>query len=314
MPHGCLVGCAACRYGNPRRHAWFQQYEDKGDYTMRYFIEPVALAAGYAKSLGYKHVVMMGLSGGGWTTTVASSVVTDIELSFPVAGSMPKWPTTTYPKWVPDLPEGHNQKAVSPNLFVPPPVIGAGKCPWLRQHPRAARCIHARAMPAASTPAAFPTPTVPQRRRRCRARPFCHPATDWPLAAPLPHRPVSSAASGGDYEQMQARPMYSVAEGFLQMYVMAGLEPDRHQLQIVHEYDSCCFRGAGLFSEIKEYNAYVQGQVKGWMQTAVTAGNYHEVNPRDKVLIALLVEKLRRKGKLDSTDFMFLPFDDLQVQ
>ena len=55
---------------------------------------------------------MMGLSGGGWTTTVASSVVTDIELSFPVAGSMPKWPTTTYPKWVPDLPEGRNHASV----------------------------------------------------------------------------------------------------------------------------------------------------------------------------------------------------------
>ena len=27
----------------------------------------------------------------------------------------------------------------------------------------------------------------------------------------------------------------------------------------------------------------VQTQVKGWFQTAVTSGNYHEVNPRDKV-------------------------------
>ena len=56
--------------------------------------------AAYAKSLGYKHVVMLGLSGGGWTTTVASAVVTDITLSIPTAGSMPKWPTTTYPECV----------------------------------------------------------------------------------------------------------------------------------------------------------------------------------------------------------------------
>ena len=42
----------------------------------------------------------------------ASAVVTDIELSFPTAGSTPKWPTKTYPKWVPDLPEGHNKQAV----------------------------------------------------------------------------------------------------------------------------------------------------------------------------------------------------------
>jgi hypothetical protein len=93
---------------------------------MRYFIEPVALAASYAKTLGYKHVVMVGLSGGGWTTTIASAVVTDIELSFPTAGSVPKWPTATYPKWVPDLPEGHNKAAVSPDIFHPPPIIGAG--------------------------------------------------------------------------------------------------------------------------------------------------------------------------------------------
>ena len=29
-----------------------------------------------------------------------------------------------------------------------------------------------------------------------------------------------------------------------------------------HEYDSCCFRGAGLFDEIKDYNTYVQSQVQ----------------------------------------------------
>ena len=92
---------------------------------MRYFIEPVALAAGYAKTLGYKNVVMVGLSGGGWTTTVAAGVVTDIDLSFPTAGSTPKWPTKAYAKWVPDLPEGHNRAATT-NIFVPPPQIGAG--------------------------------------------------------------------------------------------------------------------------------------------------------------------------------------------
>jgi hypothetical protein len=78
---------------------------------MRYFIEPVALVAAYAKKLGYKHVVMLGLSGGGWTTTVAAAVVTDIDFSIPTAGSMPKWRTKTYPKWVPELPEGRNHAA-----------------------------------------------------------------------------------------------------------------------------------------------------------------------------------------------------------
>lgn len=50
------------------------------------------------------------------------------------------------------------------------------------------------------------------------------------------------------------------------------------------------------------------------MQTVVTAGNYHEVNPRDKVVVATVIERLRRSGKLDKADFARLPFDDLQIQ
>ena len=93
---------------------------------------------------------------------------------------------------------------------------------------------------------------------------------------------------------------------------MAGLEEHRYQLQIVHEFDSCCFRGGGLHANITRYNRYAQGQVKGWFQTAITAGNYHEVNPRDKVLVSVMVEKLRRNnGVLTSADFVGLPFDDL---
>ena len=241
-----LIGCnrATDVYPDATSHSWFQQWEDKGEHTMRFFIEPVALAAAHGRRLGYKHIVMVGLSGGGWTTTVASAVVTDIELSFPTAGSVPKWPTKGFPKWVPDLPEGRNRQAVSPNIFSPPPLVGAG----------------------------------------------------------------------GDYEQEQARPMFTTIGGYLEMYVLAALEPHRHQLQILHEYDSCCFRGAGLFDEIKAYNLWATAQIQGWMQTVVTAGNFHEVNPRDKVLIAIMIEKLRRRGKLEKADFAMLPFDDLRIQ
>ena len=80
---------------------------------MRYFIEPVALVVAHAKRLGYKHIVMTGLSGGGWTTTVASAVLPDIELSIPIAGSLPTWPTQDWPHWVPNLPQGRDPRAVS---------------------------------------------------------------------------------------------------------------------------------------------------------------------------------------------------------
>ena len=54
-------------------HQWFQQFEDQGDDVMRYFLEPVVLVVNYAvEVLKYKHIVMAGLSGGGWTTTIAA--------------------------------------------------------------------------------------------------------------------------------------------------------------------------------------------------------------------------------------------------
>eukprot|EP00050_Salpingoeca_kvevrii_P013686 m.30486 g.30486 ORF g.30486 m.30486 type:complete len:381 (-) comp5226_c0_seq2:145-1287(-) len=222
-----LIGCnVAPQYGSPTSHEWFAQWEAKGDHTLRFFIEPVVLAVNYALDvLHYKHVVMVGLSGGGWTTTVAAAVDPRIELSIPIAGSVPKWPTSLYPGHFPDLPEGHG--------------------------------------------------TI-----------------------------------GGDYEQLQERPVYNIS-GFVGFYVLAALEENRHQLQILHEFDSCCFRARGFHADIAAYNRFVQQHAAGWMQTAVTAGNYHMVNLRDKVLVAHLVERLRRNGRLTPADFDALPFDIL---
>ena len=62
--------------GVPSNHDWFRQWEAKGDQPLRYFVEPAILTINYAKQqLGYKHVHMMGLSGGGWTTTIVSAGV-----------------------------------------------------------------------------------------------------------------------------------------------------------------------------------------------------------------------------------------------
>ena len=54
-----------------------------------YFVEPLHLTINYALSLGYTRVVMMGKSGGGWTTTVCSALDPRIDVSFPIAGSIP---------------------------------------------------------------------------------------------------------------------------------------------------------------------------------------------------------------------------------
>jgi PhoPQ-activated pathogenicity-related protein len=56
--------------------------------------------------LKYKHIVMAGLSGGGWTTTIAAAIDPRIQLSIPIAGSIPQAPSLLYPHTITDMPEG----------------------------------------------------------------------------------------------------------------------------------------------------------------------------------------------------------------
>jgi hypothetical protein len=183
-----LIGCNA-HPGVPSSHAWFEQWEEQGVHTMQYFIEPVVLAINYAQTLGYEKFILLGLSGGGWSTTLAAAVDPRIQLSFPTAGSVPF-----------DLKVG--------------PYEGADM---------------------------------------------------------------------GDYEQLVARPIYHIC-GYECMYVLAGLETERAQLQLLHEWDPCCFRAQGRHPKIRAYNERVQTTLVsangGFMATAVTVGDFHEVNFR----------------------------------
>jgi hypothetical protein len=63
---------------------------------MKYFLESTAISLNYAKSLRgadqspvYHAFHMVGLSGGGWTTTVYAAIDPTIRCSFPVAGTIP---------------------------------------------------------------------------------------------------------------------------------------------------------------------------------------------------------------------------------
>jgi hypothetical protein len=63
---------------------------------MKFFLEPVAVALNYLKTQSstdnfpqYQEFDMVGLSGGGWTTTVYAAIDPTIKFSFPVAGSIP---------------------------------------------------------------------------------------------------------------------------------------------------------------------------------------------------------------------------------
>ena len=70
-------------------HNWFGQFSEQGAKVFRFFFEPVVLTINYAQSLGYKQIMMMGLSGGGWTTTVMGAIDTRLRLTVPIAGSEP---------------------------------------------------------------------------------------------------------------------------------------------------------------------------------------------------------------------------------
>ena len=43
----------------------------------------------YAEDQGFEKIIMCGISGGGWTTTLAAGIDKRIDLSFPVAGTYP---------------------------------------------------------------------------------------------------------------------------------------------------------------------------------------------------------------------------------
>lgn len=56
---------------------------------IRFFIEPIVVAINYGTRLKYDEVDMIGISGGGWTTTVCAAIDIRIRHSYPVAGTLP---------------------------------------------------------------------------------------------------------------------------------------------------------------------------------------------------------------------------------
>lgn len=58
---------------------------------MKFFLEPTVVSLNYLlrKFPRYRNVSMIGLSGGGWTTTLCAAIDPRIRLSIPVAGTLP---------------------------------------------------------------------------------------------------------------------------------------------------------------------------------------------------------------------------------
>ena len=72
------------------RHDAMRFLVPKQGHSIKYFIEPVIIALNYLeRNYDYSLVSMVGISGGGWTTTLAAAADTRISKSFPVAGTYP---------------------------------------------------------------------------------------------------------------------------------------------------------------------------------------------------------------------------------
>lgn len=72
------------------RHEHLGLLEPARGHPVRYLIEPVVIALNHLEAAWtYEDIAMVGLSGGGWTTTLAAAIDPRIRLSFPAAGSYP---------------------------------------------------------------------------------------------------------------------------------------------------------------------------------------------------------------------------------
>lgn len=80
------------RFGTVRifRHDQFFYLDSSAHSSIKYYLEPVAVALNYIKAkFDYDSFFMTGISGGGWTTTLYAAIDPTIKKSYPVAGTQP---------------------------------------------------------------------------------------------------------------------------------------------------------------------------------------------------------------------------------
>ncbi len=72
------------------KHRHMRFLSPERGHPIKYFIEPVLIVLNYLEdNYGYSSVSMLGISGGGWTTTLVAALDARVEKSFSVAGSYP---------------------------------------------------------------------------------------------------------------------------------------------------------------------------------------------------------------------------------
>ncbi|GAB2964482.1 alpha/beta hydrolase [Streptomyces pseudoechinosporeus] len=86
--------------------------------TLRFFLEPPAVAMNYVqRTYRPPSVQMVGLSGGGWTTTVYPALDPRVTRSYPVAGSLPFFLRSAPPKPSPTTGDWEQRKDRHPVFY-----------------------------------------------------------------------------------------------------------------------------------------------------------------------------------------------------
>ena len=79
------------RFGKMKitQHDQLKLLQPERGHPIKFFLHPVAVVLNYAQAYNYTATFMLGLSGGGWTTTLYAAIDPRIVRSYPVAGTLP---------------------------------------------------------------------------------------------------------------------------------------------------------------------------------------------------------------------------------
>ncbi|SDH08006.1 hypothetical protein [Nonomuraea jiangxiensis] len=102
----------------PPSHRELASWERPEFSTLTFFLEPLTVTLNYAEqTYRPRSVEMIGLSGGGWTTTVYSALDPRVTRSYPVAGSLPFFLRAASPKPGPTIGDFEQTKESFPGFY-----------------------------------------------------------------------------------------------------------------------------------------------------------------------------------------------------
>jgi hypothetical protein len=131
-----------------------------------------------------------------------------------------------------------------------------------------------------------------------------------------PHcRPTKSNPDPPCPDAQPGRPAFAACNYTCQ-YLLAGLEPGRFQVQVLHEYDTCCFSPHARHDKMLKYESEIRAELMaddrqaegkhGWFTVAADNHSKHEVCDQDKTIITAA---LAGRFKPNSPEWQRLPCD-----